>query len=205
MIVEKLQARADWPAIEARLKRSTLQEAESIIGALLPEHMEFDSPLSFVRHKPILWFSRMQFWEPQAGIFNEVKGAAEPSELRMSETYRRGGGLVCLGLPEEKLLSWRVLMRAAQYTWYVQSYLEQVDRLIYRGYNEKYVMGLVAASLPLSKIEHIEMYVPRNDEQSRKFEDWGWLPWNRTMTPKPWPEAAAKPTSDVAQPECAQR
>src|SRR6202171_559899 len=62
LISEKLQQRPDWQVI---------RRDPAALAAVLPEYMK--DRHSFLRRRPIVWFSRQRDWEQQAGELTEVK------------------------------------------------------------------------------------------------------------------------------------
>lgn len=168
LIGEQLKSRPDWPQLKTQLENASCAEAESIYRSLLPDYMLHGT--SFLRHKPIIWFSKQQYWENQAVILNETKGNEEPLEpsdvmtpleyaaYQQEQMCLRGGGLVRLGLFEERLLSWIPLMKAAEFDWKLRKQLVATDTLEMDSYNQKFVMGLVADSIPLPQIDRIDEF-----------------------------------------------
>jgi hypothetical protein len=147
LISEALRQRPDWESIKLNPE------------AALPEYMK--RKFSFLRHPPVLWFSRRQKWESQAGIYNETKDGNWSDNLdrsgarSMEETFVSGGGLIRLGLREHKLLGWHDLMDAIKspLLWRMLLHLSGCNG------DEKFVMGRVGAALPLQEIDRIDTFV----------------------------------------------
>jgi hypothetical protein len=163
LVSEALRQRPDWETIKANPE------------AALPKYMRH--PHGFLRHKPILNFSRQQFWEAHAGVFNESKHGkwADEEELvvrSMSDTFLYGGGLVRFGLRQQRLLGWNGLMRAAGFGLSLRVDL-WFGGAIGSRYNSRFVMGLVAAALPLNEFDRVDTFVPFLDHP----EGGQWIPF----------------------------
>lgn len=55
--------------------------------------------------KPILWFSKTQYWEETANKMLRLDDGSL-RKLTMKETYERGEGLFRFGLPSERATNW---------------------------------------------------------------------------------------------------
>jgi hypothetical protein len=179
LISEKLRAeRDDW---------EILRRSPQALEAALPKYMLHER--SFLRHRPILWFSRAQTWELQAGSFNETKfggewcEATKCGELPMAATYEQGGGLVRLGMPESKLLGWAALMFVAGFSWQEQATMHVMD-FFNQSDAVKNTMGIVAESLPLTRIERVEAVFPKI--VNGQWVSVEWLPTLRPSSPNPF-------------------
>lgn len=150
LLSEELRKRPDW---------ETLRRDRKALEAALPEYMTHE--YAFLRHRPVIWFSRNSWWEPQSGISNEVKSGGEwakdNSKLSMLESYRQGDGLVRLGMLQSKLLGWTAFQIFGGFPLRLFVLTHAVE--FFSGVcDSKNVMGYVAASIPLSKIERIEKF-----------------------------------------------
>jgi hypothetical protein len=168
LIMEEMKQRSDWPELKARIRHNP--------EAALPAHLTCEWGL--FRQKPVVWFSRNQFWEEQAGIFDKATtdGDIVQYKFSMMEYHERGNGLVRLGMQEEKLLDWHRLMIAAKFPLLAQIGLSLNDVQKQNRYDEKNVLGYVGASLPLRKIDRVDMFLPTPDSVLR---DWQALPEDR--------------------------
>jgi len=173
LISEKLQQRPDWDVI---------RRDSAALAAVLPEYMKDKN--SFLRRKPIVWFSRQRDWEQQAGELTEIKDgnwsepdySLPPRQLSKMETYRQGGGLVRLGLAEEKLQEIeRLYMTEYSLDYAAKAIL--VDRLCLGGINKKHVMGYLGESVPLDQADALDVFFPDDPDAEDGKGMWIPLPW----------------------------
>jgi hypothetical protein len=157
LISEKLQQRPDWDDI--RTGKKPLEE-------VLPSYML--GRVKFLSRRPIVNFSRQQHWERQAGEQTENKFAdLSPTEwpahddtrLTMKQAHQHGGGLVRLGMSEDRLTPWGPeLFLKAQYPLWQCAAEYVVDGWGLHSVNRRMVMAYVGDSLPLDKIERIDLW-----------------------------------------------
>jgi hypothetical protein len=170
LLSEALQQREDWQRIKTDPKA---------LATVLPDYMRH--PDSFLTHAPVLWFSRDNFWESQAGAMNEVKAEDDPDMrhgyISMREAYIRGGGLVRLAMPADSLLSWQELQVAAKFRMRTKLILAFGDWLM-GGADRAQIMGFVGESLELKRIERVDVFLPFAD--TLKGE---WLPLMAPSSP----------------------
>jgi hypothetical protein len=171
LVSEALKQRPDWEVI---------RRDPDVIAKVLPGYMK--DQYSFLRRQPIVWFSRQENWEGQAGEQTENKSgdwsdeanySLPPKRLSQMETYRQGGGLIRLGLAEEKLLDWKsLLLTVYPPSYIVKAYL--FDRLCLKGHNEQYVTGYVGEAVPLDQVDTVDMFLP--DDESGDDGKGMWMP-----------------------------
>jgi len=174
LVSERLQQLPDWDVI---------RRDPAALWAVLPEYMR--DQYSFLRRRPIIWFSRQQHWEGQAGELTESKTAEwshSEKTLSMMQTYKQGGGLVRFGLAEEKLLGIEQLF----FTEYSLGYAAKAilfDRLCLGGINKRYVMGFVGDALSLNQVDRVDMFFP--DSLDGEDGKGIWLPFMVPNAPNP--------------------
>jgi hypothetical protein len=160
LISEELRSRPDWEIIK--------QDPKAILAALPPFAT---SILSELTYKPTMWFTSNAFWEPQAGHLgmgvDQVKlGLAEyqPSAQRkqplsMEEMREKGGGLVRLGMAQNKLVHQSQLDAAIGVPLILRLIAPIGADASAKNERSSTFFGYVGESLPLSRITRIEKFI----------------------------------------------
>ncbi len=121
--------------------------------------------------RPVVWFSKQQYWDHQAGVCHEAESKGHKGKLSMSGMAMHGNGLMRFGVAEDKLLGWYeilVLLGLSASDWF-SVVLTDLDK---QCYWQKNVRGVVTPFLPLAQIDAVEKFQP----YTGRLPAFDWLP-----------------------------